>query len=146
VANDCIPIYEPGGTLTGYATVALIGKRFCMVVAEPLGGVGALTALQNDGQGGVIQIGMPALNGRALGVVNRDMPQGGMAGVLSTPGLVVPVTCSAAVAAGQEVSVDADGRIKPAAATQMAVGVCLSGTTAANQDAAIKLYGNPRVV
>jgi predicted RecA/RadA family phage recombinase len=146
VANDCIPIYEPGGTLTCHATVALTGKRFCAVAAEPLGGAQALVTLQSDGQGGNIQVGMPALNGRVLGVNNRDIPQGGKVGVLTTPGLIVPVTCSAAIAAGQEVSVDADGRIKPAAAGQMAVALCVGGTTTANQDAAVKLYGTPRVV
>lgn len=146
MANDCIPIYEPGGTLTCHADVALTGKRFVAVSAEPQGGVQSLMGLTSDGSGGNIRVALPTANGMALGVSNRDIPAGGKVGVLCTPGLIVPITCSAAVAAKDEVSTDADGRVKKAVAGQMALGVVVGGTSAANQDAAVKLYGVPRVV
>lgn len=143
MANDCIPIYEPGGTLTCHCDVAVTGKRFVAVSAEPQGGAQALVSLGNDGSGGNIRVGMPTANARVLGVANRDRPAGGKVGVLSTPGLIVPITCSAAVAFNDEVSTDADGRCKKAVAGQVAVGIVVGGTTAANQDAAVKLYGSP---
>jgi len=143
MANECIPVYEPGSVLTCHAAAALTGKRFCRVSAEPQGPL--VTGLDTDADGGNIIVNVPVLNGQILGVVNRDVAIGGKVGVITQPGIIVPVTCSAAVAAGQEVSVDADGRIKPAAAGQHVVGMAVAGA-AGGADAAIKLYGASRIV
>jgi hypothetical protein len=140
MVNDCIPIYEPGGTLTCHASVAITGKRFVSVTAEPQGPL--VTGLDTDADGGNIIVGQPTTGGRVLGVANRDVASGGKVGVLCTPGLIVPVTASATLAATNQVATTNDGRARPAASGDYAIGLCVGGAAAA-ADAAVKLYGSP---
>lgn len=143
LANDCIPIYEPGKTITGHANAGLTGKRFVKVVADAQGAGNLMSGLDDDALGGNIVVGPITTQGeRALGVANRDMASGGKVGVLC--GGVVPVTAAAGINAWQEVMVNADGRVVPFAvgAARYAVGVALADTANA-ADCPVYLYGAP---
>lgn len=132
-ANECIPFYEPGGRITGHAEAALSGKRFVRISGNRQSGPGlALTA-----QGGNYPVNAPTAAGRVFGVTSHDVAAGGKVTVISTPGTVLPVTAAAAIAAFEEVQVDALGRVIPLAGG-VSVGVAL--TAAANgADAEIQL-------
>lgn len=143
MANDCIPIFEPGSRITGHATVALTGKRFCNISADAQAGFG-LKGLAADPLAATIKslisVGAPTAAARALGVAAYDVASGGQVVVLIGKGMVVPVTASnATITAGQEVEIaDTTGRVKTLAAG-VAVGIALS-SCAANADCAILLY------
>jgi len=143
VANECIPVYEPGGTPTGHAAVAVTGKRCLKVSGEP---TSSLIALSATAEGGNISVAQCTVQGeRVVGISNRDTGAGGKVGVLGTPGLILPVTAGAAVTAGQEVMTDNQGRVIPyvAGAGIFAVGLCIQGQSTVGQDAVVKFYGAP---
>src|SRR5882672_4846100 len=121
MANDAIPIYEPGQTVTCHCDIAVIGKR----MYKQTGNQGKLsTGLDTDGLGGNIRVGAPTANGRVFGLANRDVAAADKVGMLRGCGLIVPAEVSAAVAFGDELSVNADGTLKVALTTQVVVAVC----------------------
>lgn len=143
MANDCIPIFEPGHRITGHASVALTGKRFCNVTADAQAGFG-LKGLVADpmaaGIKGLITLGAPTAAASALGVAAYDVASGGQVTVLIGKGMVVPVTASnATITGGQEVEIaDTTGRVKTLA-SGVAVGRALASCLA-NADCPILLY------
>jgi hypothetical protein len=145
LANDCIPIYEPGKTITGHCSAGVTGKRFVKVTADAQGAGNLVSGLDDDALGGNIVVGpITTLGERALGVANRDMATGGKVGVLM--GGVLPVTADAAITAWNEVMVTADGRVVPyaAGAGRYAVGVALADA-ADDTDCPVLIYGHPHL-
>jgi predicted RecA/RadA family phage recombinase len=142
MANDLIPFKLPGDDITGVATAAITGKKCVQITAaKPAGPSGTLAATADTGH--LYQVGHPGAGGRALGAGKRifgvakwDAPIGGKVGIAKDG--IVPITCSAAVLAGAEVEVAADGSIIPNAAG-VAIGLCLNDA-AINTDAEIDLY------
>jgi hypothetical protein len=147
-ANESIPFKEPGSALTIKATAAITGKRFVKLTGNRTGGgAGGLSSdLANVYQGGPCD----TIGERALGVAKYDAANGSLVGVHSQPGIIVPVTAGATLAAGDLVMTDAAGKAIPfvqdvtpaagaAAATKRALGLALTGA-AANADAEIKLF------
>jgi Uncharacterized conserved protein (DUF2190) len=132
--NECIPFYEPGQRITGKCSVAVTGKRFVRITANRTSGPG----LSATAEGGVYQVGPPAAGGAVFGVAAYDGALNEIIPIYQGPGFVVPVRCSAAVAAGDEVQVDATGQVLPFAAG-VKVGYCVNGA-AINTDAEIQLY------
>ncbi len=134
LANECIPFYEAGTTITAQVATAVRGKRFVAITANRQSG----PALSATSEGGNVVIGQPAAGGRVFGVAQYDGAVGSKVPVHRTPGSVVPVTAAGALTAFQEVEVDATGAVI-ARATGVPVGYAISAATA-GQDAQISLY------
>lgn len=124
--NECIPYKEPGAHITGTATAAVTGKRAVAISGD----------LQADG---TASIAPPAAGGRILGVAAWDAAIGAQVTVIRTPGIILPMTSGAAIAAGAQVQVDATGRVVPLAAG-VAIGTAVTGVGAADNDAMISLF------
>lgn len=142
MANDCIPIFEPGDRLTVHANVALTGKRFCDVVADAQSGFG-LKGLAADplaaGIAGNIVAGLCAAAGKALGVVAWDAAIGTKVTVLTAPGMIVPVKSNGAITAGQEVEIATTAGDVKTLASGIAVGRAMASCSS-GADCAIELY------
>lgn len=122
--NVCIPFYEPGGRITGFATAAVTGKRF----------VGVSAGLSTDGN---ISVAHAAAAGVSIGVAAYDAPANARVPVLNGPGFVVPVEAGGAITAGDRVQVGANGTAVTLAAG-IPVGVAVNGA-ASGEDARIRL-------
>lgn len=125
--NPAVPFWDEGNTLTCHASAAVTGKRFVTISGARVDGnprvnhaVGSATA-------------------KALGVSAYDAASGAKVTVYSGPGIVMPVTASGAITAGQDVYSTADGK---ATATQPTgarpAGIALDDA-ADGADAVIKL-------
>lgn len=126
LANTCIPLFEPGGRVTGTATAPIIGKRFVSIAG----------ARQTDSTLSFVQSAAAA---RSFGVAEYDQPNvGGFVGVLSGSNFILPVTSGGAIAAGADVEIDATGRAVTRAAG-VAVAMCLDTVAAAGADALVRL-------
>jgi hypothetical protein len=77
-----------------------------------------------------------------MGVAEKDTPIGGKCNILRPP-KVIPIECNAAVAAGVDVSVNADGTVKTRAAGQTAIGRNWVATTATGQYCQVELFNAP---
>lgn len=148
LANDLQPFYEPGGFPTCHATTAITGKRCVVISGDRTGGPGLSTDLENlyrvkqaDAAGAVV-----------LGIAKTDAEDEKPVGVVASPGIVVPVTAGAAIAAGAQVMCDNQGRVvtwtppnlsgnaEALPAVNHKVGLCLTAASGAGVDAEIKLY------
>lgn len=127
MANECIPYKEPGGAVTAQASAAVIGKRFVAITGE----------IQADGS---ITVAHATAAGRICGVSKYDAALGGKLGVIRESKIVVPVTAEAAIAAGAEVQVGADGQALTKTGTNVAVGYAEAAASGPGVDARICLY------
>lgn len=124
--NEAIPFYEPGGSITGeVATADVTGKTFVEISG-------------NRTTAGNVAIDTATAAGRIFGVAAHDAAVGEVVDVMRTPGIVVPVTASGAIAAFEEVEVGAAGAAL-ALAAGIAVGFALTAA-ADGEDAQICLY------
>lgn len=98
---DCIPFWDDADEITCHANVALTGQRFVNIVGPTV-------------EGNPL-VGLPAAGGITFGVAGRDVAAGDKV-LVYTANLVVPVEAAAAIAAGQEVEVNALGQVIPLAA------------------------------
>lgn len=152
MANECIPLYEDGDELPCVAAVAVTGKRFVQVAGDREGTIQTTyapppfvpdTGLDTTASGGRIQVALPGGAGAqgagksCLGVAGWDAGVGVEVTVLR--GKVLPVTCAAAITAGQEVEVDANGEVIPHA-TGVAVGRAVATQATVGADAQILVY------
>lgn len=139
VANECIPLYEPGARITGHASAAITGKRFLDISGDKQGPVlGADLGTNVDG--GNILVAHATAAGPAIGVSSHDCAINKKVTVIQG-GYVVPVTAGAAIDSGAEVEVGANGTAVPLAAGR-AVGRAFDDA-ANGEDALIKLYEVP---
>jgi predicted RecA/RadA family phage recombinase len=133
VANECIPYKRPGDDVTAIANVAITGKRCVAIVAAKT----ALTeGLSASSDGNLYKVGAPTAAGPVFGVAKYDAASGAKVGIVREG--IVPIRCSAALTAGQEVQVAADGTVIPLAAGK-AIGYACN-THSINTDAEIALY------
>lgn len=148
-ANESIPFFEDGDDLPCIATVAITGKRLVQISAARQGTISTGgsattpdTGLDTTASGQRFQVAMAGGAGtagagkRVLGVALWDAAIGQE--VTVKRGSVMLVTCAANITAGQEVEVDANGKVIPLNAG-VAVGMALD-TTASGGDATILMY------
>lgn len=135
-ANECLPLYDPGATITAAVTAAVTGKR-CVAIS---GGFQSGPGLSNTGEGGNIQVAHAAAAGRIFGVAAYDQPTvGAKVPVERGAGKVLPITAGAAIAAGAEVEVGANGQVVTKAAG-IPVGVAVGAAAGAGVDCFVSLY------
>lgn len=128
MANDLIPYKRPGDEVTGYAVAAITGKRCVQIAAaKPVGekaegNPGLVPSGTPTGGGGSYRCAHPSgagANGGAakmiFGVAKYDQQTVGKLFGIIREG-IVPITASAAITAGQQVQVAADGTVIPLAA------------------------------
>jgi predicted RecA/RadA family phage recombinase len=144
MTNECIPFYEAAYTqkITVHAGYAITGKTF----------VGPLTSYQSQGPalatdplavgdgGNLIANAAPTAGGLVSGVAAWDAPSGGKVPIIRGGGTILPVTSGAAVAVGNELQVDTQGRVVPFT-TGRRVGVAHSAAAGAALDVVVELYG-----
>lgn len=141
--NECIPYFEAAYTQkrTLHAGYAITGKTF---VGPITGYQGSGPALAPDplatGDGGnLIVPAAPAAGGEVGGVAAWDVPSGSKVVVIDGEGTHLPVTSGAAVAIGQLLAADVQGRVVPAAAGNYIVGKAHSVAGAAGVDVVVEL-------
>lgn len=142
MANDCIPIFEPGSRVTVHASAALTGKRFCAISADAQAGFGTKGLAADPLAAGIasdVVVGAPTAAVKGFGVLAYDVASGKKGVALRAP-MIVPVTASnAAITANDEVEIaDTTGRVKTLA-SGVAVGRAVA-SCAANGDCAVALY------
>lgn len=146
MTNECIPFYEGAYTqkLTVHADVALFGKRFCGPLVQYQSGPGLAADPLAAGDGGNIRVAaLPTAGGEVGGVVMWDVAAAAKAGVIRGSGTMVPVLSGAAVAVGDELKVDAAGKVIPQAGTGRKVGKAHSVAAGADVDVVVELYATP---
>lgn len=141
--NACIPVFEAAYTqkITAFFLAAVNGKRFCGPLTSFQGngpGLAADPLPANDG-GNIQCAGPPAAGGAVGGVMMGDVGINGRQGVIRGKGTILPCSSGAAVNSGQEVQVDAQGRVVPFAAGTK-VGLAHSTVAGADLDVIIELY------
>jgi hypothetical protein len=139
MANECIPLYEPGAALTGEAVGAVTGKRFVRINGAKEAGSTLTPTGADQTSGGNVLVDQALTAGQQpFGVADRDTPIGGKLGILR--GGVVPMECgTGGLAAGAEVQADVDGRPVTKAAG-IGVGTALTVATVGNE-VMIALHG-----
>lgn len=152
VTNEAIPYQEPGERLpcSVKAEKAVVGKRFVVIGADMQGDPNALST-NVEGNNYIIE---PAAAGAlaVLGVASHNAAEKKKVTVLASPGMVVPVVAAAAIDAGEQVGVGAEGKVVKAVAASEAeikegkppykvppVGMALADT-AEGVDCPVKLY------
>lgn len=123
--NTAVPFWDEGNTITCHASAAITGKRFV-----------AISGARVEGNPRVAHAAGTATT-KALGVAGYDAASGAKVSVYSAPGLVMPVTASGAITAGDDVYSAADGRAT-ATVTGLMVGIALDDA-ADGTDCPIKL-------
>jgi hypothetical protein len=151
MVNECIPTREAAYTqkITVHADAALTGKTFCgPLTSQQSGGLGGLASdplAANDG-GNMRTAGPPSAGGKVGGVVGWDVPTAGKGPVIRGAGTFLPVTSGAAVAVGDELKVDASGRVLPITTGAYYVGKAHSVAGAAGVDVLVELGPIPSTV
>lgn len=141
--GDCVPYYE--GAYARKLTVAIIttaavARRFIGPMTSFQSGPG----LASTAEGGNLQaVGVPAAGGEVGGVAAFDGAIGGKIAVYSGEGVILPCESGAAVAVGDELKVDAQGRVIPQGGTGRKVGKAHSSAAGAGTDVAVELYAIP---
>lgn len=140
-ANLCVPFYNPDDTLTAITTAAVTGKRMVDISATRSSGPGIPATAQigasDPTEGGNYKVAHCAAGAKAFGVAEYDAASGAQVGVIREG--IVPVTSGAAIAAGAQVEVGANGKVITLA-TGIAVGKNLATVAGADVDAEIALY------
>jgi hypothetical protein len=141
--NECIPFYEGPytQTLTVHAGYAITGKTFVGPLAAYQGSGPALAPdpLASGDGGNLIAPAAPAAGGLVSGVASWDAPSAGKVVILRGSGTVVPITAGAAVAIGDELQVDATGKVLTATSGRK-VGKAHSAAGGAGTDVEVELY------
>lgn len=143
--NECIPYFEAAYTqkITVYAGYAMTGKTFCGPITSHQGsGPGLAADPLPTGDGGNLQCpAAPAAGGQVGGVIGWDVASGAKAPIIRGEGTMVPVTSGAAVAIGDLLAVDTQGRVVTAVAGNYVVGKAHSAAAGAGTDVVVELAG-----
>jgi hypothetical protein len=136
MANECIPIYQPGQAITAKAEAAVTGKRFVAISHDKDPGADAVPG--ESVLGGNIVCSPCGAGLRAFGVADRDAAINAKFVVLG-PGHTVPVRAgTGGVTAGDEVESDGTGQALPLDAG-VSAGIAIN-TAAAGEDVFVRLH------
>lgn len=144
--NEVVPFYEGPYTqvLTVHAGYAITGKRFVGPLTTYQGAGPGLAAdpLPTGDGGNLLCPAQPAANGETAGVAQWDAASGSKVPIIRGGGTFLPVSSGAAVAAGNELMVDNQGRVIPyvSAAGNRRVGKAHSTVAGADLDVVVELY------
>jgi len=127
--GEVIAFYDAGTDLTCIFTNAagIVGGRCVGVPAAP--DAGGAAGISDTGTG-LTKVDFPTAGGWVLGVASHDAVQNGLVNVMRAP-KVVPMECSAAVAAGAEVQAGTDGRVATRGAGNTAIARNIGAATGA---------------
>ena len=129
MANECIVLYDDGDNVPMLATAALTGKK-CVTVSAA-----------QDSTFNVFQAALPSAGGKVAGVCAYDVASGAVVNVVRRgTSRLIPITCSAAIAVGADLMVDATGAVLTWTTGNAAIGKAWSATTASGQDVIAELY------
>lgn len=125
MANECIPLYRPGGDVTAVTTSAVTGKTFVNLSAA------------------LVSTGLPSVApataaGMVVGVAAYDAASGARVAVIRGTNTILPVTAGGTIAYGAQVEVGTGGKAVTIA-SGVAVGRAWSAGTN-NNDVYIELY------
>jgi predicted RecA/RadA family phage recombinase len=124
MANDCIPLFEPGDRVTGLAAAnPVVGKTF--VALDVTAGNKWTGPAISDVKHPDIAVVTATADGPVFGVAAYDAAKGATVTVIRGQSMIVPVTTGTAITAGQNVSTDGAGKAKPAAAGTV-VGIAIN--------------------
>lgn len=142
--NECIPTKEAAYTqkITVHAGYTMVGKTFAgPLTSRQSGGLGGLAPdplAAGDGSN-ILCPAAPTAGGIVGGVIGWDVASGGKAPIVRGAGTFLPVTSGAAVAVGNELQVDTQGRVIPWT-TGRKVGLAHSVAAGAAVDVEVELY------
>jgi hypothetical protein len=119
VANECVPLFRPGGDVTANTTAAVVGKTFVDISATR----SAVT--------GLVQVATATAAGRVFGVASLDAASGTRLVVIRNKGAIVPVTAGGTIAFGAAVEVGTAGKAVTLA-SGVAVGRAVEAGTNGN--------------
>lgn len=125
--NPAVPFWDEGNTFTGHAATAVTGKRFVVIAGARVDG--------NPRVGHAVS----AARVKPVGVSAYDAASGAKVSVYSGPGIVMPVTASGAITAGQDVYSTADGKASATVVAGAPVAGWALDDAADGADAVIKL-------
>jgi hypothetical protein len=118
--NECLPLFEPGDRITGFASAAVVGKHLVSISG----------ARQADGKPTVATCGAGL---RPFGVAAFDQATvGGDVSLICRSKTVLPLTAGATVAAGVDLMSDATGRVITWTTGNIVVGQSLDAATVGN--------------
>jgi hypothetical protein len=126
VANECTPLFRPGGDITCLTTGAVTGCTFVDISAT------------RDATTGLIKVATASAAAKAFGVASKDAASGARVVVINGPGQIVPVVARATIAFGVEVEVGGTGGVITLASGK-AVGKAVEAGTNGN-NILIELY------
>lgn len=128
MANECIPLFDPGQNVSATASSAVTGKRLVdwtgylsLTTPSTLPTAAHATAA-----------------GKVAGVASYDAASGARFAILRGKGKIVPITASTAITAGAEVEVATGGKVVTYSAG-VKVGRALS-TGSTDTDCFVELY------
>lgn len=128
MANECIPLYVPGGDVTVLAGAGgVTGKTFVN-----------LSAAVDPAAGTLATVVTATAAGQSSGVAAFDAAAGAVVPIIRTPGIVIPVTAGATIAVGAEVEVGTGGKAVTKSAGIARGKAWTAGT--ANNDVFVELY------
>ena len=139
-ANECITYYEAAYTqkiTAAIITTPAVGKTFVGPFTSYQSGPGLATTAEGSN---LQAVGVPSAGGAVGGVASYDAAVGTKVAIIRGAGTMLPVTSGAAVAVGDELKVDASGRVIPQGGTGTKVGRAHSATGAAGNDVIVELY------
>jgi hypothetical protein len=141
-ANEVIPYYEAAYTqkLTVHFDAAVTGGRFCGLLTTFQSGPGLSTTAEGSN---IRTAGVPAAGGEVGGVAGWDVAAAGKGPVIRGAGTTLPCKSGAAVTAGNDLKVDALGRVIPWTTGAVKVGKAHSTVGAADLDVIVELFPIP---
>ena len=125
MANECIPVYEPGTQLSVTAGGAITGKTFVDISA-------ALSATN----GTLMTVVTATAAGKVMGVAAYDIASGARGRVIGEG--IVPVTAGGNIAVGAEVEVGSNGKAVTISSGRAVARALTAGS--ADADVIVKLY------
>lgn len=134
MANDCNPRYRPGQDITFQASGAITGKRFVIVTGRQV----SFGALSSTADGGNLIAAQAGAGARADGVAKYDAASGDKCGMICLDGHAVPMTSGGAIAVGDLIASDAQGRAVTATSTAKVLGKAWSAVAGAGLDVLVK--------
>jgi hypothetical protein len=142
--NECIPFFEAAYTqkITVHAAYAVTGKTFVGPIVGMQGSAPGLAAdpiVAGDG-GNLLVPAAPAAGGAVAGVANWDAAANSKVPITRGSGTILPVTCSAGVAAGALLMVDAAGKVLTATTGKVAVGRAIQAQATVGGDVVVELF------